>query len=138
MPRSRPPAQARPPHRTDELIQRIEAIIEEGLADPLSQDPPRPLSLPLFTRKRSSTGARAAANITFPGRTEAEARKFSTLLQPCYSGGHQDGPWRDLTGMCRSDTAPPEERSHGIEDGQGADEEVRTMRSSPWTALFAG
>ena len=88
MPRRRPPSQAqRPPNRKDELIKRIEAIIEDGIADPLSHDPPRPLSLPLCTRKRSSADVRTQTNVTFPGRTEAEARKFSTLYQPPCSKG---------------------------------------------------
>ncbi|MBE3050221.1 hypothetical protein IMZ48_48535 [Candidatus Bathyarchaeota archaeon] len=78
MPR-RPPAQARRPSRTDELIKRIETIIEEGVAIPLSHDPPLPLSLPFCTRGRDG---RVATNVTFPGRTEAEARKFSMLRRP--------------------------------------------------------
>ncbi|SPO06106.1 uncharacterized protein DNG_08795 [Cephalotrichum gorgonifer] len=81
MPRSRNPRAApQPPNRTDALIARIEAIIEQGVADPLLQDPPQPLSLPLCTRKRTLADGRVAANVTFPGRTEAEARKFNQVL----------------------------------------------------------
>lgn len=79
MPRRRPPPRQQPTRAVD-LIKRIETIIEQGVAGPLLQDPPRPLSLPFRTRRRTQADARAPTNVTFPGRTEAEARKFSMLV----------------------------------------------------------
>ncbi|KAL2106908.1 hypothetical protein VUR80DRAFT_5965 [Thermomyces stellatus] len=135
MPRRRPPAQTAPSNRTSELIKRIEAIIAEGIAEPLSRDPPRPLSLPLCTRKRSSREVMVAASITFPGRTEAEARKFSTLLPRPSVLVAEGRHWRYLTGPSRSDTTPLEEHPHSFEDRKGAHQEVRcrhlVQRSRP-------
>lgn len=79
MPRRRPLPARQQPTRAADLIQRIEAIIEQGVAGPLLQDPPGPLSLPFCTRRRTQADARSPTSVTFPGRTEAEARKFSML-----------------------------------------------------------